>query len=71
MALVLEKLHVLEHPADALSCDLNVFISCKSVMASWQSHLLGFPNPLIGVAGFAIPIAIGFATLAGARMQEW
>ncbi|MEN9737441.1 MAG: hypothetical protein RJA26_674 [Actinomycetota bacterium] len=71
MALVLEKLHVLENPNAALSCDLNVFISCKSVMASWQSHLLGFPNPLIGVAGFAIPIAVGFATLAGARMQEW
>ncbi|MEN9748518.1 MAG: hypothetical protein RLZZ603_1210 [Actinomycetota bacterium] len=70
-ALVLEKIHVLEQPAAALSCDLNVFISCKSVMASAQSHILGFPNPLIGVAGFAIPITVGFATLAGARLQEW
>jgi len=70
-ALVLEKIHVLEHPGDALSCDLNVFISCKSVMASWQSHILGFPNPLIGVAGFAIPIVIGFAVLAGARFEQW
>jgi uncharacterized membrane protein len=71
MSLVLEKLHVLEHPADALSCDLNVFISCKSVMASWQSHILGFPNPLIGVAGFVIPIVIGFAVLAGAKFEAW
>lgn len=70
-ALVLEKIHVLEQPAAALSCDLNVFISCKSVMASAQSHILGFPNPLIGVAGFIIPVAIGFATLAGAKLQEW
>ena len=38
MALVLEKLHVLEHPSDALSCDLNVFISCKSVMAGLFTH---------------------------------
>ena len=70
-ALVLEKIHVLEQPAAALSCDLNVFISCKSVMASAQSHIFGFPNPLIGVAGFAIPITIGFATLAGAKLGEW
>lgn len=70
-ALVIEKIHVLENPADALSCDLNVFISCKSVMASWQSHILGFPNPLIGLMGFTIPVAVGFATLAGARLHEW
>ena len=71
MALVIEKIHVLEQPAATLSCDFNVFVSCKSVMASWQSHLFGFPNPLIGVAGFSIPIAIGFATLAGAKLHRW
>jgi uncharacterized membrane protein len=70
-ALVLEKIHVLEQPDAALSCDLNVFISCKSVMASAQSHILGFPNPLIGVMGFVIPITVGFATLAGAKLQDW
>lgn len=69
--LTLEKFHVLENPNDALSCDLNVFISCKSVMASWQSHILGFPNPLIGVAGFVIPIALGAASLAGAKFADW
>jgi uncharacterized membrane protein len=70
-ALTIEKFHVLEHPAAVLSCDLNVFISCKSVMASWQSHIFGFPNPLIGVAGFAIPVTVGFSALAGARLQDW
>lgn len=70
-ALVLEKIHVLESPDATLTCDLNVFISCKSVMASAQSHIFGFPNPLIGVMGFVIPITVGFATLAGAKLQEW
>jgi uncharacterized membrane protein len=70
-ALVIEKIHVLEQPAASLSCDLNVFVSCKSVMASWQSHILGFPNPIIGVAGYSIPIVVGFATLAGARLHDW
>lgn len=70
-SLVLEKLHVLENPGATLSCDLNVFISCKSVMASNQSHIFGFPNPLIGLMGFGIPITVGFATLAGAQLKEW
>ena len=71
LALTLEKIHVLEHPSDALSCDLNVFISCKSVMASWQSHIFGFPNPIIGLAAFVAPIVVGFAVLAGAKFADW
>ena len=70
-SLVIERIQLAEHPSGSLSCDLNVFISCKSVMLTWQSHLLGFPNPLIGVAGFAIPIVVGFAILAGARFAQW
>ena len=71
LALTLEKIHVLEHPNDSLSCDLNVFISCKSVMASWQSHIFGFPNPIIGLAAFVAPIVVGVAVLAGAKFADW
>lgn len=71
LALTLEKIHVLEHPNDALSCDLNVFVSCKSVMASWQSHIFGFPNPIIGLAAFVAPILVGVAVLAGAKFADW
>jgi len=71
LALTLEKIHVLENPNDALSCDLNVFVSCKSVMASWQSHIFGFPNPIIGLAAFVAPIVVGVAVLAGAKFADW
>ena len=70
-ALTLERLHVAANPDATLSCDLNPFISCKSVMLTAQARLLGFPNPLIGLGAFIFPIAVGFAILAGARFAPW
>mgnify|MGYP006293003421 CR=1 FL=1 len=70
-ALVLERIHMLENPASKLSCDLNAFISCGSVMKTAQSHIFGFPNPLIGLMGFSVVIAVGFAILAGAEFKLW
>lgn len=69
--LTLERLHVATNPEATLSCDLNPFISCKSVMLTEQARLLGFPNPLIGLAAFIFPIAVGFAILAGAKFALW
>ena len=70
-ALVLERLHVAANPDATLSCDVNVFISCKSVMLTWQAKLLGFPNPLIGLAAFFAPVIVGVAILAGAQFKMW
>ena len=70
-ALVLERIHVAGNPDAVLSCDLNPFISCKSVMLTAQASLFGFPNPLIGVASFVAPIAVGVAILAGAKFAAW
>ena len=70
-SLTLERLHVAADPNATLSCDLNPFISCKSVMLTAQARLLGFPNPLLGLAGFVAPIAVGVAILAGARFATW
>lgn len=70
-SLVLERIHVATNPDAVLSCDLNPFISCKSVMLTAQASLFGFPNPLIGVASFVAPIAVGVAILAGAKFAAW
>lgn len=70
-SLVLERIHVATNPDAVLSCDLNPFISCKSVMLTPQAALFGFPNPLIGLAGFVAPIAVGVAILAGAKFAAW
>ena len=70
-SLVLERIHVATDPSATLSCDLNPFISCKSVMLTAQASLFGFPNPLIGLAAFVAPIAVGVAILAGAKFAAW
>ena len=70
-SLVLERIHVATNPDAVLSCDLNPFISCKSVMLTAQAKLFGFPNPIIGLGAFIAPIVVGFAILAGARFAKW
>jgi uncharacterized membrane protein len=71
MALITERVKLLLDPAYTLNCDINPLVSCGGVMDSWQASLLGFPNPLLGVAGFVAPIAVGVALLAGARFDRW
>ena len=70
-SLILERIHVATDPNATLSCDLNPFISCKSVMLTEQARLLGFPNPIIGLGAFIFPIAVGAAILAGAKFAVW
>ncbi|MFM7014559.1 MAG: vitamin K epoxide reductase family protein [Actinomycetota bacterium] len=69
--LTLERINVAANPDAVLSCDINPFISCKSVMLTWQAKLFGFPNPLIGIAAFMAPIVVGFALLSGAKFARW
>jgi uncharacterized membrane protein len=71
LALTIERLNVAANPDAVLSCDVSPFISCKSVMLTEQASLLGFPNSLIGLGAFVVPILIGFATLAGASFAKW
>ncbi|RKR74598.1 vitamin K epoxide reductase family protein [Frondihabitans australicus] len=69
--LVVEKYDLLEHPNQALGCDINPFVSCSTVIDSWQSHIFGFPNPILGVAGFAAPIGVAIGVLAGMKVARW
>lgn len=69
--LTLERLELYKDPNHVTSCDLNPWVSCGSVMKTGQAELFGFPNPLIGVAGFAVVLAIGVTLAAGARLPRW
>jgi uncharacterized membrane protein len=69
--LVLDEFAKYENPKAVLSCDVSPFVNCSDVMTSAQGHLLGFPNPLIGVMGFVAPIAVGVVLLAGFRGTRW
>jgi uncharacterized membrane protein len=70
-ALLLDKFTVLEHPTAQLNCNINPLIGCSKNLASWQGSVLGFPNPIIGVACWVAPIAVGVGILAGARFTRW
>lgn len=69
--LTLEKLHKLEFPADAASCDFSVIVQCGKNLSSWQGSTFGFPNPLLGLIGWPVVLATGVGMLAGARFARW
>lgn len=70
-SLSVEKIHILINKDATLSCDLNPFISCGTVMQKAQASLFGFPNSFIGLMAFTAPIFVGFAILAGAKFKLW
>jgi uncharacterized membrane protein len=70
-SLTLDKLAVLENPQADLDCNFSVIVQCGVNLGSWQGAVLGFPNPLLGLAGFVAPIAVGVALLAGATFARW
>ncbi|MGA8988167.1 vitamin K epoxide reductase family protein [Aeromicrobium sp.] len=66
--LIIEKIHFIENPDKALSCDVNAFVSCGGVINTDQASAFGFPNPLIGVASFAIVATLGVLLIARVRL---
>ncbi len=70
-SLTLERFHLLQNPGSTPSCDFSPLVQCGKNLESWQGSLLGFPNPLLGVAGWIAPIVVGAGILAGARYARW
>ncbi|MEU8620342.1 vitamin K epoxide reductase family protein [Streptomyces sp. NPDC048623] len=69
--ITIDKFKLLEDPNFTPGCSLNPVVSCGSVMKSEQASAFGFPNPMLGLVGFAVVIAIGVGLLAGARYRRW
>lgn len=70
-SLTVEKIDKLVNPEAAASCDFSILYQCSANLGSWQGSVFGFPNPLIGLAGWVAPIVVGVALLAGARFARW
>jgi uncharacterized membrane protein len=70
-ALLIERIRSLQNPQLELACDISPFVSCGALFNRWQASLFGFPNPLIGVAGFIAPIVLGLGLIAGAKFAPW
>ena len=71
VTLLIERVRGLQNPGTTLSCDISPFVSCGALFDRWQASILGFPNPILGVAGFVAPIAVAVGLLAGARFGSW
>ncbi|AWZ10301.1 Vitamin K epoxide reductase [Streptomyces sp. ICC1] len=69
--LTVEKIALLKDPSYKPSCSINPILSCGSVMTTPQAEAFGFPNPLLGIAGFAVVTALGVVLLTGALLPRW
>jgi uncharacterized membrane protein len=69
--LTVEKIALILDPTYVPSCSINPVLSCGSVMATPQASAFGFPNSLLGIAGFAVVTTSGAALLAGAQLHRW
>lgn len=69
--LTMERLALLADPDAIASCDFSVLVQCTANLQSSQGSVFGFPNPIIGLAGWMAPFVVGFAILAGARFARW
>jgi uncharacterized membrane protein len=69
--LMIDKIKLIQDPNFHPICSINPVLSCGSVMKTPQSSAFGFPNAIIGIAGFAIVTTVGMAMLAGAQLKKW
>lgn len=69
--LTVEKINLLKNPGEALACDISAFVSCGGVVNQAQAEVFGFPNPLLGIAGFAVVATLGVLLASGGSMPRW
>jgi uncharacterized membrane protein len=68
--LTIDTMKLIGNPDLDLPCNLSPFISCSSVIDSSQGKIFGFPNPLLGIAGFSFVATVGFLMLFGAEPNK-
>lgn len=68
--LMLDTIKLFENPDAILLCNVNPFISCSSVIDTWQGYVFGFPNPLLGIIAFSMLLAVGVMLFSGGRAKK-
>ena len=71
VVLLVEKIALIADPTYVPSCSINPVLSCGSVMNTDQAAAFGFPNPILGVAGFTALLTIGVVLLTRAALPGW
>jgi len=62
--LTVDKYRLAEDPDFIPSCSINPILSCLDIMKSDQAEAFGFPNPIMGLVGFGMVIAVGAMIIA-------
>jgi uncharacterized membrane protein len=70
-ALTVDRFRLLADPEATLGCDLSPFVACGPVMTSKAGALFGFPNPLLGLAGFPVVVVTGALLLGRTALPRW
>lgn len=69
--LILDKIRILMDPSYTPSCNINPVLSCGSVIITDQASVFGFPNPLMGLAGFSVVITLGVLLASRVQVPRW
>ncbi|MFK4065152.1 vitamin K epoxide reductase family protein [Streptomyces sp. NPDC029674] len=69
--ITLDKLRLMADPDYVPGCSLNPVVACGNIMRSEQAAAFGFPNPLLGLAAYAVVICVGAGLIGGARHPRW
>jgi uncharacterized membrane protein len=70
-SLTMDDIALLKNSDALLPCNLSPLLQCGKNIESWQGHVFGFPNPILGLMTFTAPVAVGTAMLARARFSAW
>ncbi|MFM1757486.1 MAG: hypothetical protein RL193_63 [Actinomycetota bacterium] len=63
LVLAIDAWKLAGNPNSKFACDINAVVSCGKVAKAWQSNLLGFPNPFIGLMSEPVVITVAIAGL--------
>ena len=69
--LLVEKIRILRDTSYVPSCSINPILNCGSVMNTSQAEAFGFPNPILGIAGFSMLLTAGVALASGFIPPRW
>lgn len=69
--LSVDKLKMLEDPDFVPSCNFNPVLSCGSVITTDEASAFGFPNPFLGLVGFAVIATLGVLLAARVTLPRW
>ena len=58
-----DTLKIIQNPEVELPCNINPLLSCTAVATKWQSHVFGFPNPILGIISFSLLFGVALALI--------